>query len=113
MGSKPLHLIVDPIKDGSGIENRAEAASKLIAATIADKPKSVAPIEGGSNWTWAASFSVPACTARPRRDGAVSEKNNNGLPHTPDEGREGHRSRRSRHGPDRPPHAAMRGNTKV
>jgi hypothetical protein len=49
MGSKPLHLIVDPIKDGSGKENRAEAAPKLIAATIADKPKSVAPLEGGSN----------------------------------------------------------------
>ncbi|SOR28020.1 protein of unknown function [Methylorubrum extorquens] len=41
MGSKPLHLIVDPIKDGSGIENRTEAALKLIAATSADKPKSV------------------------------------------------------------------------
>jgi hypothetical protein len=71
MGSKPLHLIVDPIKDGSGKENRTEAAPKLIAATSADKAKSVAPIEGGSKWTWAVSFSVPAGTAKPRRDGAV------------------------------------------
>ncbi|WP_462120715.1 hypothetical protein [Methylorubrum extorquens] len=115
MGSKPLHLIVDPIKDGSGIENRAKAAPKLIAATSADKPISIALIEGGSNWTWAVSFSVPACKARPRRDGAVSEKNNNGLPHTRDEGREGHCGHRSRHpaSSDRPSHAAMRGNTSV